>query len=57
MEDMLTVEEVAAKLKVERESVRRWIRSGELPATKLGRVFRVHPDDLARFLDARKVGR
>lgn len=35
-DEWLTVQEVAALLKVNEETVRRWIRNGELPVLALG---------------------
>ncbi|MEE8470646.1 MAG: helix-turn-helix domain-containing protein, partial [Dehalococcoidia bacterium] len=38
---MLTVEEVAGELRVSKETVRRWARSGQLPCIKLPRGIRI----------------
>jgi len=38
---MLTVEEVANELRVSKETVRRWVRSGQLPCIKLPRGIRI----------------
>jgi len=38
---MLTVEEVARELRVSKETVRRWVRSGQLPCIKLPRGIRI----------------
>ena len=40
-EELLTVEEAAARLKVDVETVRRWLRSGQLRGLKLGRMWRI----------------
>jgi excisionase family DNA binding protein/PAS domain S-box-containing protein len=51
-----TVEEVAEFLQVTEETVRRWIRRGELPALNLGGPragYRVYPTDLERFIHDR----
>ncbi len=39
--NMLTVEEVAKELRVNKETVRRWVRSGRLPSVKLARGIRI----------------
>ena len=40
-EELLTVEEAAARLKVDVETVRRWLRSGQLRGLKFGRMWRI----------------
>ena len=40
-EEFLTVEEAAVRLKVEDETIRRWLRSGQLRGLKFGRVWRI----------------
>jgi excisionase family DNA binding protein len=54
-----TVSEVAARLQVSEETVRRWARAGELPVIKLGDYrsgYRIHPTDLDNFLRQRYSG-
>ncbi len=53
--EWLTVAQVAQRLQLNDETVRRWIRAGELPALDLGKKagYRVRPEDLAAFLEAR----
>lgn len=41
---LLTVPEVAAQLRVDPATIRRWITTGRLPATKPGRDYRVTQD-------------
>lgn len=41
MAEFLTVAEVAQALRVNPETVRRWIRAGALPATRVGRDYRI----------------
>jgi excisionase family DNA binding protein len=46
----LTVEEVAELVRVSRMTVYRWVRSGDLPAVRVGRSFRIPQDSLDAFL-------
>lgn len=43
---MLTIDEVAALMRVHRNTVYRWCRSGRLPATKVGKDWRVSRDTI-----------
>jgi excisionase family DNA binding protein len=43
--DLLTVRETASMLKVNPMTVRRYIRSGRLPAVRVGRQIRIQKDD------------
>ena len=55
---LLTVHEVAARLGAHIETVRRWIRSGDLPAMRPGgrRLgYRVAESDLEQFLKGKKL--
>jgi excisionase family DNA binding protein len=45
------IEEVAEILALSTRGVSRLIASGELTACRFGRSVRVHPDDLARYID------
>ena len=53
----LTSEEAAEFLKVNVETMRRWARTGVIPAAKLGNRggFRFRREDLERFLEQRAV--
>ena len=53
----LTVEEVAEELRVHPETVRQWIRGGELDAFDTGRGYRISRTDLDDFVQRRKTGR
>lgn len=53
-EELLTVEEVAARLRVHPASVRYWLRQGHLKGVRAGRQWRIRPSDLEAFL-AREV--
>ena len=54
--EWLTLEEVAAALRVNRETVRRWIRRGTLTALALPSRqggYRIRRDELERFIRER----
>jgi excisionase family DNA binding protein len=56
--ELLTVAEVAFKLKVTPTTVLRWIRDRRIPATKPGgdrMGYRIRADDLARFIEEHNV--
>ncbi len=52
---MLTVREVAERLKVSTKTVYRLVYRGELPAYKVGRSVRVQEEDLKSFLEKQRV--
>jgi excisionase family DNA binding protein len=55
-ERWLTVEDVASRLQVSQETVRRWIRAGRLPVLELGGSkagYRIREDALAAFIAER----
>jgi PTS system nitrogen regulatory IIA component len=47
----LTPQEVSELLRVSVHTIRRWIKEGDMPAYKVGRVWRIRKDDLNRWLD------
>ena len=49
----LSVRDVATLLRVCPKTVRRWIKSGTLPATRLGRDWRIARSDLKALAAAR----
>lgn len=49
----MTVGEVAAALRVSTMTVYRLINSGELPAVRIGRSFRLRAEDLDRYVSDR----
>ena len=55
LERFFTVDEIAERLQVSDQTVRRWVKSGKLAAFKPGKELRIRPRDLKEFLDARKV--
>jgi len=52
---LLTVGEVAAAIRVSNMTVYRLIKSGELPALRVGKNYRLRQSDVERFLDERSV--
>ena len=51
----LTPEEIAAKLRVDISTVRRWIKAGQLPALQVGRQYRIEEPAYEAFLKSREV--
>ncbi len=52
----MTIEEVAELLGVTYQLIYRLVRSGELPAVRLGRVYRITGSDLDAYLEKTKTG-
>jgi excisionase family DNA binding protein len=48
---MITVPEAAKRAGKDPETIRRWIRSGQLPARKVGTQHVIEEDDLEALLD------
>src|SRR2546426_4875249 len=51
MSELLTVNEVARRLRLHHMTVRRQIRSGRLRAVRVGRGIRVREEDMEAFLE------
>jgi excisionase family DNA binding protein len=51
----MALQEVAAELGVDVQTVRRWVHAGKLRAFKPGKEYRVREADLEEFLNAREV--
>lgn len=47
---LLSVRDIADRLKLSQRTVRRWIERGDLPAHRFGSAVRVSEDDLALYL-------
>jgi len=56
LEPLLTIEETSKILKVSPKTVRRRIDNGELPFIRDGRVLRIRPEDLRRYISQRRFG-
>jgi excisionase family DNA binding protein len=48
--EFLSVNDVATRLNVSGETIRRWASEGQLPAIRVGRQWRIYPHELDRFL-------
>jgi excisionase family DNA binding protein len=53
--DWLTVAQVAQRLQLHEETIRRWIRDGQFPVLDLGKKagYRIRPADLDTFIAER----
>ena len=51
---MYSVKEVAKELKVHENTIRRWIRDGDLKALKVGKQVRITDEQLKQFLESGK---
>ena len=47
----LTIDEVAALLKVNYQLIYRLVRTGEIPSSRIGRVYRIADPDLDAYLE------
>lgn len=54
--NVLTLKEVARKLKLHPNTLRRYAKEGKLAAMKFGRVWRIEEEDLKDFMKAMKQG-
>ena len=53
--DILTVDQVAAYLQLNRLTIYRYIREGRLPASKVGKGYRIRQADVDWFLDSMRT--
>jgi len=51
---VLTLKEVAERLKLHPNTLRRYAKEGKLPAMKFGRVWRIEEKDLVKFISESK---
>ncbi len=54
-ENLLTPEQVAGILQVHVLTVYSYIRHGKLDAIRLGRSYRIKPEDLELFIDSNRI--
>ncbi len=52
--DVLTVDEVAKLLKLSKITIYRLIKTGEIPAYKIGASWRVNREDLENYIESKK---
>jgi excisionase family DNA binding protein len=53
--EYMTVEEIAATLRLDESTIRRWCRTGILPAIQVGRQYRVARSEFDRFVAGRRI--
>ena len=53
---LLTVREVAARMRVSNMTVYRLIKAGDLPAIRVGKNFRIRRSDVESYLGGRSFG-
>lgn len=51
METLLTIEEVAGKLKLAEQTIRRYVLKRHIPYRKIGKVVRFRPSEVDRWID------
>ena len=54
MDDLLTVEEASAKLKIAPKTLRDWLRIGKLSGVKLGKRWLIREQDLEAAIQAHR---
>ncbi len=52
-EPLMTVKDVAAKMKASEKTIRRRIASGKLPVIRDGRMIRIRPKDYREYLESK----
>jgi excisionase family DNA binding protein len=55
MQEMMTPDQVARYLQVNRATVYRLIRQGRLPAIQLGRIYRLERKEVQKFTDRSSI--
>ena len=53
-EELLTVKEAAARLKVTEKTIKTWLGKGQLKGYKAGRQWRITPAAIREFLQANR---
>jgi excisionase family DNA binding protein len=52
---LLKIKQAAAELGIAAKTLRKWIKTGQLKAVRLGRQWRVDADELALFIRRRTI--
>lgn len=52
-----TTAQAAEVLQINIQTLRKWVREGKLPASKLGSDYRITGEDIKSFLDATKTAK
>lgn len=55
--DYYTPEQVAEKLQMSVRTVWKYIREGQMPASKIGRGYRISEEQLERFMQSQEINR
>ena len=56
MRELYTVKELAEILKVNRVTIQRWCKTGEIPAVKIGKSYRIEKKDFENWYKSKKGG-
>jgi excisionase family DNA binding protein len=51
----LTVADIAKELEFDEGTVRYWIRTGKLPASKFGKEYRIKQEDYEKFVKEHQI--
>ena len=54
-DELMTVPEVAERVRVTTMTIYRWIEDGKLPAMQIGKHYRIRSADLENMLEGAKV--
>lgn len=55
MEDMLTLKEVASKMKLSEKTVMRHVTEGNIKASKLGKLWRFTTAEVEKYIKSRTI--
>lgn len=50
-----TVREAASYARVSQQTIRRWLKTGQLKSYRVGRQIRIHQNDLDDFIGSREL--